>query len=256
MLSKDWEIWGPNGGYLSVIALRAAGAAAPQDHKPVSLSVQYLAVADFAEVQLTVEPIKTGRSAWCLNVVMRQAGKAILQAQVWTTNRIDGPSGVERPQPGVPAAADLHLASHYLLKDAPKYPFWENIAVKPVRFIPMGDVNPEGSKTQQWYSYVGYENTGVDRFLDAGRAVLMIDTVLWPSHHRGRGLGKIDYIAPSLDLTVWFHDTPGASDWLLADAHTDVAGGGLIAGQCDIWSEDGRLLATGGSQMLYTPQRR
>jgi hypothetical protein len=25
-LSRDWEIWGPNGGYLASLALRAAGA--------------------------------------------------------------------------------------------------------------------------------------------------------------------------------------------------------------------------------------
>ncbi len=254
-LSRDWEIWGPNGGYVSAIALRAAGIAAPPDHKPVSISVQYLSVAAFADVDLTVEPIKTGRSAWCLNVVMRQGGKAILQAQVWTTSRTEGPVGLEREHPYVPRPADLPLAETYLPKDAPKHQFWENIAVKPVAFIPYGAVNPDGSKTQQWYRYVGYQNPGGDRFLDAGRALLMIDTILWPSHHRGKGVGKIDYIAPSLDLTVWFHDQPGASEWLLADAHADVAGGGLVSGQCDIWSEDGRLIATGGSQMLHTPSR-
>jgi len=25
-LSRDWEIWGPNGGYLASVAIRAAGA--------------------------------------------------------------------------------------------------------------------------------------------------------------------------------------------------------------------------------------
>ena len=33
-LSRDWEIWGPMGGYVAATALRAAGAASPFD--PVS----------------------------------------------------------------------------------------------------------------------------------------------------------------------------------------------------------------------------
>jgi hypothetical protein len=29
MVHDDWEIWGPEGGYVAAIALRAAGAASP-----------------------------------------------------------------------------------------------------------------------------------------------------------------------------------------------------------------------------------
>ena len=34
-LSPDWAIWGPNGGYLAVVALRAAGREA-QVQRPAS----------------------------------------------------------------------------------------------------------------------------------------------------------------------------------------------------------------------------
>ena len=41
-LHPNWEIWGPNGGYLSAVALRAAGRVAPEGHRPVTYSCQYL----------------------------------------------------------------------------------------------------------------------------------------------------------------------------------------------------------------------
>ena len=36
VLNEDWKIWGPNGGYVASIALRAAGAVAPEDHRPAT----------------------------------------------------------------------------------------------------------------------------------------------------------------------------------------------------------------------------
>jgi len=38
-LDRAFEIWGPNGGYLSAIALRAAGFVAPAGHRPASITV-------------------------------------------------------------------------------------------------------------------------------------------------------------------------------------------------------------------------
>jgi acyl-CoA thioesterase-2 len=248
-LSQDWEIWGPNGGYLASIALRAAGRVAPSGHRPVSFSCQYLSSPAFEAVTLEVEAVKAGRSAYCLNVAMMQGGVRQLQAQVWTTNRTQGPSVAEHAPPPIPAPAELHPMEHYLPKDAPRHRFWRNIEVKPERFPGEGERNPEGSITRQWFRYVGYENPAADPYLDAARSLLMIDTLFWPAHWRGQPEAPT-YIAPSLDLSAWFRETAPAEGWLLIESRADVAGGGLIHGRARVWDQAGRLIAGGGSQLL------
>ncbi len=85
-LDRAFEIWGPNGGYLSAIALRAAGHAAPAGNRPASITVQYPARAEFGDAEVEVELIK-GVSAALLAVTMRQGDRRFLTAQVWTTDR-------------------------------------------------------------------------------------------------------------------------------------------------------------------------
>ena len=90
-----------------------------------------------------------------------------------------------------------------------------------------------------------------DPFLDAGRALLLIDTVVWPAscqRHVEPGV-----IAPSLDVVAWFHRPAGDADWLLADAESPIAESGLISGTVRIWGADRRLYATGGAQLLCVP---
>ena len=105
VLHKDWNIWGPNGGYVASVALRAAGAVAPSDHRPATISVQYISVAEFDTVECQVTPIKKGRNAWLLNVALVQKDRTFLQAQVWTTNKADGPQTREAAMPVLQALA-------------------------------------------------------------------------------------------------------------------------------------------------------
>lgn len=247
-LSRDWEIWGPNGGYLAAIALRAAGRAVPEGHRPATFSCQYLSSPPFGEVELRVEPARRRRQAWCLNVAMIESGRTHLQAQVWTTNRVAGPDHAGLKPPAAPPPAPLKPIEAYMPEGHVKHRFWQNIDSKPVRFAPPGTPDLDGDFGRQWFKLVGFD-AGGDPFLDCAQSLVMIDTLIWPTFWRTQPEPP-SYIAPSLDLTVRLHEAPGASAWLLLDVQADAAKAGLIAGGARVWSGDGRLLATGGSQLL------
>jgi acyl-CoA thioesterase len=74
----------------------------------------------------------------------------------------------------------------------------------------------------------------------------------WPAacqaHPRDSG-----YVAPSIDVTAQFHRLDPGSEWLLVDMVAPVGAHGLIGGQARIWSADGKLLASGGGQLLCRP---
>jgi acyl-CoA thioesterase len=90
-----------------------------------------------------------------------------------------------------------------------------------------------------------------DPFLAAGRLALLIDTMCWPAASLAHPESL--FIAPSLDLSVCFH-RPQQGDWLLIDAEAPLAEQGLIYGRGALWSEDRKLLASGGSQLLCVPR--
>lgn len=250
-VSRDWEIWGPNGGYVAAIALRAAGLRAPEGYRPASFSCQYLSVGKFAPAQAEVRTLKTGRSASCLSVELSQEGKVFLTAQVWTTNREDGPEVATIPTPDTPRPEDTPDIKT-LLKDTPRtHGFWQNFESRPIDWVREGSPDLQGKPLRQWLKFLDFEP--VDAFADAARSVVLIDTLLWPAHWRGQT--GVDYIAPSLDLSVWFHAPKPAGDWLLIDARSETAVGGLIHGTGQVWSQDGRLVATGGGHMLHTQMR-
>ena len=249
-LSPDWELWGPNGGYLSAIALRAAGRAAPSEHRPVSYTCHYLSNGAFAPTDVTVEPLREGRQAWCQAVSLRQGARNLLQAQVWTTSGTGGPTA----EPATPPQAPLPDSLEQLPEADPQLPggrFRNNFDRRPVlsdpAFLRQG-------RFLQWFRFRDYDGAA-DPFLDASRFLLLIDTMVLPAHVHGQG-GRIDYQAMTLSMAAAIHEPAFDADWLLVESCSNRAAGGAIYGEVRVWTADQRLVASGSSVMLVLDRNR
>ncbi|HEY2768329.1 MAG TPA: thioesterase family protein [Solirubrobacteraceae bacterium] len=247
-LSDEWEIWGPNGGYLAAIALRAAGMRAdiPQ---PRSFYCHFLSSPSFAAVQLEVRTLKRGRRAESFAVEMTQEGKPILHALVKTAAEGPGYSDQHVVAPEVPLP--LSLKTYEQLRPAarpPAFSFWNNVERRPVDQDPTEE--PSSPALREWTRFhpaACFE----DPFLDAARALILLDTFGFPAaYQRYRSW---EYLAPNLDTSTWFHHFNPECEWLLIDHECIDAAHGLMAVSGRVWDTEGSLLATGAAQLCCIP---
>lgn len=135
-LSPDWQIWGPNGGYLTAVALRAAGIHSGLP-RPASVLCHFLGVAAFAEVELEVETLRMSRRAESMRVSMRQDDRRILEALVWAVD--DGMDGLDHdiaapPQvPGPEELASVDELQRDTVRD--RHSFFDNLEERPAHLM-------------------------------------------------------------------------------------------------------------------------
>ncbi|HVM08853.1 MAG TPA: thioesterase family protein [Acidimicrobiales bacterium] len=251
-LSQKWEIWGPMGGYVASVALRAAGAESRFD-RPASFFCQYLGVAKFDDVEVEVTPLRVAKTALAQRIAVLQGDRRILEATVWSVGDVEGLSHdvTSASRPDVPRYDELQNIEDLLTDEerqqGPPFPFWNNLDARPIGWSrePRARVDPTW---REWLRFTPTP-TFADPWVDACRALIVIDVQSWPSassaHEWGHG-----FIAPSLDLYVAFHDPRPESAWLLADGSGPIARDGLMAWNGRMWSEDGALVATGTGQLL------
>jgi len=257
-LSRDWEIWGPNGGYLAAIALRAAGCEATIA-RPAAFYGHFLSVASFGDVDVDVAPIRIGRSSEAFRVAVSQAGKPVFEGMVRTAGDAGGLEHAEGGPPDVPHPDALETWEDVARRkgldlDGPRFPFWGNIEGRVTDPGRVGNHDTRSApRLAEWYRFRP-RATFDDPWVDAGRYVVLVDTLSWPAAVRAHV--PTDYTAPSLDVMVWFHGAVPDEPWLLADHVAPVGHGGLIGTHGRVWSTDGRLVASGGSQLFCIPPRR
>lgn len=256
-LSRDWEIWGPFGGYVAAVALRAAGAEASLP-RPASFSCHYLGVASFDAVDVSVEKLRAGRRAESLRVSIRQGERPVLEALVWVTasgealvhDDAEFPSDVPKPDECKPI--EEHLTAEQL-EEGPPYGFWNNVDQRIVRWI--DDWENRGPEPPVWRNWLRLRPraTFEDPFTDAARLLMGLDVCMWPAASMAYPPKELSHIAPSLDLHAVFHRLRPGAEWMLVDGHSPVASDGLVGGRARIWDAEGTLLASGSQQMLCRP---
>ena len=245
-LDDAWEIWGPSGGYLAAIALRAAGRCA-EIPRPASFYCHFLSSPAFDEVELTVELLKRGRRSESLAVRMTQHGKPVLHALVRTAADAPGYRHQELEAPAVTPPDSSRPVGR--LKDGqPIFKFWNNVSCR------RPDVDTaEGPAAPIVREWVRFEPTPCfdDLFIDAARPLILLDTFGWPAvYQKYKG---VDYTAPNLDTDVCFHQFTTKSEWLLVDHECPIATDGLLGVNGRVWDVDGRLLASGSAQLCCIP---
>jgi acyl-CoA thioesterase-2 len=251
VLSREWEIWGPMGGYLAGTALRAAGAETAFD-RPASIHCHFLGVAAFDAIDIVVEPRRRARTAEALRVSVTQGDRAILDASVWAIGEVDGLEHVHVDPPGVPEPLELptiaELAAEHDL--APPFPFWNNLESRPLRWQP--DWPPAEPLDPIWRQWLKFTPTATfdDPWVDAVRSLILVDLASWPSASGQHAWKQEPMIAPTLDVYAAFHDPAPDSAYLLVDGHSPVGADGLLGFTTRVWAQDRRLVASGGGQML------
>ena len=254
-LVDDWAIWGPNGGYVASVALRAAGAASVFP-RPATFKCQFLAAGRFDRVDIEVRSIRRGRNAEALSVVLSQGDRTLVSALCWTipeptasTPRMEHDYA---PMPRVPPPSELDESRVVTKRNGgEQHSFWQNFERWSPDWYAPGEKRVRPPSYTCWHRFLPTARFDCP-FTDAARSLLLIDTNGWPAAH-----GPYDedqpFIAPSLDVAVQFHRPAHDSELLLCESEAPIATEGLIGTRGRVWDESGRLVASGGSQLLVRP---
>jgi acyl-CoA thioesterase-2 len=249
-VSPAWEIWGPNGGYMASIALRAAAKEA-RIKNPASVYCQFLRVARFDRVEARVTIVQQGRRSESIRVSLVQDDKPVLEGLVRTALPGDGLEHADYRVPEVPEPQGLPTMDELRQPEMPKFSFWDNLESRVIdtqRFEK--DRPPAAPHWLEWYRFRPTP-TFDDPFVDAARSLVLIDTLGWPAvwlrHPNPR------FRAPNLDVTAFFHASSRESEWLLCEQESPIAEGGLIGTRARVFDRNGKLLASGGAQLLCIP---
>jgi acyl-CoA thioesterase len=231
-VSRDWWIvFGPNGGFLAAMLVKAM-IAAVDDHTrmPRSLTIHYTAAPAEGPVRIRTAIERRGRSLTTVTGRMEQGDRLIaLAIGAFSSARLPAVEFDDIPAPAIPPPEEVPAA-----EPRPDLPFarqWElRYAIGTMPFS-----GADGSTvTGGWIKPL--ETHPVDAALVAQLSDAWLPAVFIRLTEPNA--------VPTIDLTIHFRaDLPLPADYVLVTFESRLSQGGFIEEDGWIWSRDGRLIA-------------
>jgi acyl-CoA thioesterase-2 len=266
-LSPNWQVMGPQGGYVAAIALRAMAGLVQPGFVPAALTAQYLTAAASGPAEVEVRLLRQGRSAAFTTATVRQGGtrerpagarmaepgeakrpfpegaRNELGASASFFFRVEGPTRLALTPPTPPppeACVPLPMPA----PPGQRFAFHENFEFR----VSEGLFQEPGAE-EDFIFWARYreQSWGEDVVVQAASLIPLLDMAVFPASFR-----TIPNFpgAVTLDLTAHWHSFPIPQGWLLLRGTCQYASSGMLHGWSEAWAPDGRLLATASQQAV------
>lgn len=231
-ISDRWNLGAaPNGGYLSMMAVRAITATLPHPD-PFSITTHFLRLAKPGEVLVEVERVRDGKNHATAQARLIQDGAEILRALVilGDLSKIDGPTHITVPAPalslqectaGWPAPHLAVISGRLDVRLAPGTTSW---------------LDPACSERAELGGWIRLRD---GRAPDALSLAFFADAL--PPPVLNLSIVTTRFV-PTLELTVHVRARP-APGWLYAWFRTRALSHGYLESDGEIWDSSGQLVA-------------
>jgi acyl-CoA thioesterase len=254
VVDKSWEA-NPGvvyGGFSVGILVRVAGLECSAG-RPASVACQFLRPLLVDEpVAVEAHQLRKGRSSELFRVSLIQAGKLCIEGLIRTTSATDGPTCPPQHSFDHGDPLSLRPTLDYIRDDG-----WKRDPVLYDHVEIRGDGSSPGSDHLVWTRFLDgavYD----DPFLEAARVAFALDNqspaflqrygYVWGPKRR-----ELAWRFTNLDMLVHFHRSQG-TEWLCSVSDVIDGVDGIASAKTQVWSQTGELLATGLSQIAFSPR--
>jgi acyl-CoA thioesterase len=230
-VSDHWFVeTGPNGGFIAALATRALTVVAGgEDRAPRSLTLHFIAPPVAGELEVAAAVERAGRSTTFASLRVLQDGVTVAHGigccGAWREGQ---PEWDDLERPDVPRPAELERLTR--VESAPR--FLENYELRPFHFSPDGPARAGG-----------WMRTAQPRPADPILLAALTDAWVPAAFLR---MEQPSFV-PTIDLTIHWRAPAGLPagehPFVLGVFSTRLGAGGTWEEDCELWSEDGVLLA-------------
>jgi acyl-CoA thioesterase len=242
-LSPNWQVVGPQGGYVAAIALRAMAGLVEPGFLPAALTAQYLTPANAGPANVQPVLLRQGRRAAFTSATVRQNGKIELGASASFFQPGQGEVLLALTPPALPPpeACDPMVMSS---PSGHRSLFHENYELR----IPES-MKHEPRSTDDFIFWARYRESSWadDLIVQAASLIPLLDMGVFVASYRAIPTfpGGV-----TLDLTAHWHNFPAAPEWVIIRGRYLHVGKGMLNGWTEAWAADGSLLATAAQQAM------